>query len=73
MPRPTDPPLLVAHSHSHPYNPRMARLFVRHPSGVLVANTAMVVGDITMSPGVTVWFSAVVRELAERYANGEVT
>jgi carbonic anhydrase/acetyltransferase-like protein (isoleucine patch superfamily) len=39
----------------------MAPLFARHPSGALVANTATFVGDIAVSAGVNVWFSAVVR------------
>ena len=39
----------------------MEPLFVRRPDGALVARTATVVGDIAVSPGVNVWFAAVVR------------
>ena len=49
----------------------MAARFTRHPSGALVANTAMFVGDIAVSSGVNVWFSAVVRGDVARIALGE--
>jgi carbonic anhydrase/acetyltransferase-like protein (isoleucine patch superfamily) len=39
----------------------MPDLFVRHPSGALIANTATFVGEVVSSVGVNVWFSAVVR------------
>jgi carbonic anhydrase/acetyltransferase-like protein (isoleucine patch superfamily) len=49
----------------------MAPLFARHPSGALVANTATFVGDIAVSPGVNVWYSAVVRGDVATIALGE--
>lgn len=49
----------------------MAPLFTRHPTGALVANTATVIGDITVSAGVNVWFSAVVRGDVARITLGE--
>lgn len=39
----------------------MAPLFTLHPSGAIVARTATFIGDIAVSVGVNVWFSAVVR------------
>jgi carbonic anhydrase/acetyltransferase-like protein (isoleucine patch superfamily) len=39
----------------------MSSAFRRVPPGALVAPTATVVGDVFLSPGVNVWFSAVVR------------
>jgi carbonic anhydrase/acetyltransferase-like protein (isoleucine patch superfamily) len=49
----------------------MTARFTRLPSGVLVADTATLVGDVVASPGVNVWFAAVVRGDAARITLGE--